>query len=142
MHCHGFCRGHLFFLLSPPEPSLNYVSLHFSASSGQRTSLMRFLLALLASLCCFIAAAPAQEDEIVANLAGGRIIIHVTRDAIVFGAIDHPLEATSVPLRVSQIDRAHIAGFFGPSEWQSPAAPKPIRLDHDTERVYAADPRW
>lgn len=103
---------------------------------------MRFLLALLASLFLLIAAALPQEDEIVANLAGGRLIIHVTRDAIVFGAIDHPLEATSVPPRVSQIDRGHIAVFFGASEWQFPAAPKPIRLDHDTERVYGADPRW
>ncbi len=103
---------------------------------------MRFLLGLLGALFTFAAVAPAQEDEIVANLAGGRIIIQVTRDAIVFGAIDHPLEATSVPPRVAQIDRGHVAVFFGASEWQLPAAPKPIRLDHDTERVYAADPHY
>ncbi len=103
---------------------------------------MRFLLALLAALLTFAASAPAQEDEIVANLAGGRIIIQVTRDAIIFGAIDHPLEATSVPPRVAQIDRGHIAVFFGASEWQLPAAPKPIRLDRETERVYAADPKY
>jgi hypothetical protein len=103
---------------------------------------MRFLLALAATLLAFSAPAPAQEDEIVANLAGGRLIIQVTRDAIVFGAIDHPLEATSAPPRVSQIDRGHIAVFFGASEWQLPAAPKPIRLDLNTERVYAPDPRY
>jgi hypothetical protein len=103
---------------------------------------MRLLLALLGTLFLLTAPALAQEDEIVANLAGGRMIIHVTRDAIVFGAINHPLEATSVPPRVSQIDRGHIAVFFGASEWQLPAAPKPIRLDMDTERVYNADPRY
>ncbi len=103
---------------------------------------MRFPLAFLAASLTFAAAAPAQEDEIVANLAGGRIIIQVTRDSIVFGAVDHPLEATSVPPRVAQIDRGHIAVFFGASEWQLPAAPKPIRLDHDTDRVYAADPHY
>jgi hypothetical protein len=100
---------------------------------------MRFLLALAATLLAFTAPAPAQEDEIVANLAGGRLIIQVTRDAIVFGAIDHPLEATSAPPRVSQIDRGHIAVFFGASEWQLPAAPKPIRLN--TERL-CLDPRY
>ena len=103
---------------------------------------MRFLIALLTAFLSFAATVPAQEDEIVANLAGGRIIIQVTRDAIVFGAIDHPLEATSVPPRVAQIDRGHIAVFFGASEWQLPAAPKPIRLDRQTERVYEADPRY
>lgn len=103
---------------------------------------MRLLLLPIAALLALAAPLLAQEDEIVANLAGGRLLIQVTRDAIVFGAIDHPLEATSIPLRVAQIDRGHIAVFFGASEWQLPAAPKPIRLDLDTERVFAADPKW
>jgi len=103
---------------------------------------MRLAITLLVALLALAVPAPAQEDEIVANLAGGRLIIQVTRDAIVFGAIDHPLEATSVPPRVAQIDRGHVAVFFGASEWQLPAAPKPIRLDHQTERVYAADPHY
>jgi hypothetical protein len=103
---------------------------------------MRLCIALLGTLLAFASPAIAQEDEIVANLAGGRVIIHVARDAIVFAAINHPLEATSVPPRVAEIDRGHIAVFFGASEWQIPAAPKPIRLDHDIPRVYAADPHY
>ncbi len=83
----------------------------------------------------------AQGDEIVANLAGGRVIIHVTRDGIVFGAIDQPLEAKSVPPRVAEMDLNHIGIFFGASEWQVPAAPKPIRLDRDIPKVYAANPQ-
>lgn len=74
--------------------------------------------------------ARAQEDEIVANLAGGRVLIHVTRDAILFGIIDHPLEAKSVPPRVAAIG-SHIGILFGASEWQVPAQPRPIRLDKD-----------
>jgi hypothetical protein len=103
---------------------------------------MRFCIAFLATLLAFVVPAIAQEDEIVANLAGGRIIIHVARDAILFAAIDHPLEVTSVPPRVAQIDRGHIAVFLGASEWQLPAAPKPIRLDLNPERVFAADPHY
>ena len=122
----------------------NYVSLQFPVAAGRSKvePTMRFLLALITALLALVSAAPAQEDEIVANLAGGRIIIQVTRDSIVFGAIDHPLETTSIPPRVAQIDRGHVAVFFGASEWQLPAAPKPIRLDRDTERVYAADPPY
>jgi hypothetical protein len=84
-------------------------------------------------LACVGSARPvcAQEDEIVANLAGGRIIIHVARDTIIFGAIDHALEAKSVPPRVAALGTDHIGIFFGASEWQVPAQPRPIRLDRE-----------
>lgn len=87
----------------------------------------------LAFAAIFLAGLPAsaQEDEIVANLAGGRVIIQVARDGIVFGAIDHPLEAKSVPPRVATIGSSHIGVFFGASEWQVPAQPMPIRLDRN-----------
>lgn len=103
---------------------------------------MRLVLSILGALLLFAGAARAQVDEIVANLAGGRVIIQVTRDAIVFAAIDHPLEATSVPPRVAQIDKSHVAIFFGASEWKLPAAPKPIRLDRDIERLTPAEHRY
>ena len=99
---------------------------------------MRFFLLLLVSISVAAHPASAQEDEIVANLAGGRVIIHVTRDAILFGAIDHPLEAKSVPPRVANIGSSHIGIFFGASEWQIPAQPRPIRLDRDIQDVRPA----
>ncbi len=92
----------------------------------------------------------AQErergDEIVANLAGGRVIIHVARDKIVFAAIDQAVEPNSIPPRVLSIDGSHIGVLLGASEWRIPADPKPVRLDKDFPRVpgknphYAADP--
>ncbi len=78
----------------------------------------------------------------MANLAGGRVIIHVARDAIIFGAIDQPLEAKSVPPRVAEMDQNHIGIFFGASEWQIPASPKPIRLDREVPAVFAKDSRY
>jgi hypothetical protein len=92
---------------------------------------MRFLFTLLLAIGLSAVSASAQEDEIVANLAGGRVIIHVAADGIVFGAIDHPLEAKSVPPRVAAIGSSHVGVFFGASEWQVPAQPRPIRLDRD-----------
>ncbi len=93
---------------------------------------------------------PAQErdrsDEIVANLAGGRVIIHVARDKIVFAAIDQPVEVNSIPPRVLSIDPMHIGVLLGASEWRHTSDPKPVRLDKDFPRVpgrnphYAADP--
>jgi hypothetical protein len=99
---------------------------------------MRFISLLLAALALAATPSFAQEDEIVANLAGGRVIVHVTRDGIVFGAIDHPLEAKSVPPRVATIGSSHIGIFFGASEWQIPAQPRPIRLDRDIADVRTA----
>ena len=93
--------------------------------------LMRLFALLLLAGFLVVLPTPAQEDEIVANLAGGRVLIHVTRDAIVFGMIDHPVEAKSVPPRVAAIGSSHIGILFGASEWQVPAQPKPIRLDKD-----------
>ncbi len=86
------------------------------------------------------------EGEIVADLAGGRVIVHVARDKIVFAAIDQPVEPNSIPPRVVSIDSRHIGVLLGASEWRSPADPKPVRLDRDFPQVpgrnthYAADP--
>jgi hypothetical protein len=96
---------------------------------------MRVLLTLFAALTFVAISVPAQEDEIVANLAGGRVIIHVANDGIVFAAIDHPLEAKSVPPRVAAIGSSHVGIFFGASEWQVPAQPLPIRLDRDISDI-------
>jgi hypothetical protein len=106
-----------------------------------RNFLVRASLILLAALMASFAVR-AQEDEIVANLAGGRAIIHVANDAIVFAAIDHPLESKSVPPRVAAIDSRHIGIFFGASEWQVTSQPRPIRLDRDIPHFGAVDTRF
>jgi hypothetical protein len=92
---------------------------------------MRFLLTFFVLFGLASTPGSAQEDEIVANLAGGRVIIQVANDGIVFAAIDHPLEAKSVPPRVATVGNSHIGIFFGASEWQVPAQPMPIRLDRN-----------
>src|SRR5260370_7244871 len=82
-------------------------------------------------LCTSPVGVPAQEqreDEIVADLAGGRAIVHVAKDVIVFAAIDQPVERNSIPPRVINPDATHIAALFAPSECPTPAAPNPTRL--------------
>ena len=98
-------------------------------------------LILLAALAAGVTTR-AQEDEIVANLAGGRAIIHVANDAILFAAIDRPLESKSVPPRIAAIDSRHVGIFFGASEWQVTSQPKPIRLDRDIPHLGAVDTRF
>ena len=110
-------------------------------SAFVKNFLVRTFLILLAALPAG-GYTPAQEDEIVANLAGGRAILHVARDTILFAAIDHPLESKSVPPRVASIDSRHIGIFFGASEWQVTSQPRPIRLDHDIPHLAPVDPRF
>jgi hypothetical protein len=109
-------------------------------STPRRWALYRSLFLLFAapSFLSFTANGQSQdrEDEIVANLAGGRVIVHVARDGnIVFAAINEPVETGGVPPRVLDLDARHIGVLLGASEWKVPAEPKPIRLDKNYERV-------
>lgn len=109
------------------------------------SSRIRRRLTLLLALC-FVAPALAfaqgREDEIVANLAGGRVIVHVAREVIIFAAINHSVEPDSVPPRVMGLDFTHIGVLLGASEWRMPADPKPIRLDRNFQRAAARDTRY
>jgi len=116
--------------------------------SARRSVLLRSTrlqgLLLVFSLCLGTASplrAQGREDEIVANLAGGRVVVHVAKDIIIFAAINQPVEGDSIPPRVVDLDFTHIGVLLGASEWRSPADPKPIRLDRNFQRVGAVDPR-
>jgi len=92
-----------------------------------------------ASPCC---AQERREDEIVANLAGGRVIVHVSQELISFAVIDKPIEANSHPPRVLSVDATHVGVLFGAAEWQLAADPKPTRLDKNFQRIAKQDPRY
>jgi len=117
----------------------------FPILAEQRASLPRWcrsiLFMLFAALLCAACFAQSHEDEIIANLAGGRVIIHVAREVILFAAIDQPFERNSIPPRVMNLDATHIGVLLGASEWRIPADPKPIRIDRDFHRVGASERR-
>jgi hypothetical protein len=98
-----------------------------------KTLLLSLLVVLLASVA--EAQTPAREDEVVASLAGGRVIVHVAGDRIIFAAIDQTVEAGSIPPRVIQIDARHIGVLLGASEWRLPADAKPIRIGANLPRL-------
>jgi len=98
-------------------------------------------LALLAA-CVPCLAQEEHEDEIIANLAGGRLLVHVARDVIIFAAINQPIEKGSIPPRVMNLDSGHIGVLFGASEWRIPSDPKPVRLDRQFPHISGRDPRY
>jgi hypothetical protein len=100
---------------------------------------------LLGALAAFSAGAMAQQEregEIVASLAGGRVIVHVAREVILFAAIDQPIETRSIPPRVMELDSRHVGVVLGATEWQRPDEPKPVRMDRDLPRISGKDPRY
>ena len=122
------------------------------SSKRSRCCLWLVLPAFLASLAFGLSAARGRaaepqvqetEGEIVANLAGGRVIVHVAKDdLILFATIDHPVEAGSPPPRLLSLDNTHVGILLGASEWREPAAPKPLRLDRDYRSVGTRDSHY
>jgi hypothetical protein len=117
----------------------------FPMRAEQRSFLSRcclpILLMLFAAILAASSFAQSREDEIIANLAGGRVIVHVARDLILFAAIDQPVERNSISPRVMNLDARHIGVLLGASEWRIPADPKPIRMDRDFHLAGASERR-
>ncbi len=102
-------------------------------------------VSLVAALSALAALPPARaqgqvrEEEIVANLATGRVIVHVAKEAIVFATIEQPGEIGSIPPRIVSLDSAHVGIMFGAAEWLLPAqGPKPVRLERRVSRMAAS----
>ena len=74
----------------------------------------------------------APGEEIVANLAAGRVIIAVVKDAILIVTIENPIEPqTRVPTPV-EINSRRVGIILGAVEWISPSSPLQLaRLDRD-----------
>lgn len=111
-----------------------------------RPNFVLILSAFVSAISMFAGSGASQRDqpdqEIVASLAGGRVIVLVAKDGIVFAAINQPVEEKGAPPRVMSIDSRHIGVLFGASEWQVPADPHPVRLDRNFARFSAPDPRY
>src|SRR5260370_34870125 len=59
-----------------------------------------------------------------------------------FAAMDQLVERHPMPPGVMNLGGRHMGVLFGASEWRIPADPKPLRLDHNFQRVGRADARY
>lgn len=76
------------------------------------------------------------QDEIVANLAAGRVVIDVAKGGIVIGAIEQHVEANSRPPIVFPINDRRIGILLGAAEWVVPSSKSgPVRLDRTISRL-------
>src|SRR5712692_7980539 len=76
--------------------------------------------------------AQENEQEVVANLAAGRVVLYVARDAIVIGAVEQHVEPDSRPPLVLPLGERRLGILLGAVEWVWPASGRPlVRLDRD-----------
>jgi hypothetical protein len=74
----------------------------------------------------------APTDETVANLAAGRVVIAVVKDAILVGTIENPIEAETRPPVPVEISATRLGVILGAVEWTSPSTQQEIaRLDQE-----------
>src|SRR5712692_6262332 len=96
----------------------------------------RGILSLLFFLFCLCAFPARAQEEIVANLAAGRVVIDVARDGIVIGAVEQRIEADSRPPLVFPLNDRRIAILLGAAEWTLPGTGlSPVRLDRVIPRI-------
>ncbi|HEX4076817.1 MAG TPA: hypothetical protein VHX49_15565 [Candidatus Acidoferrales bacterium] len=71
-------------------------------------------------------------DEVVANLAAGRVVIAVVKDAILVGTVEDPIEAGSHPPIPVPISTDHVGVVLGAVDWLSPSSHQELaRLDQE-----------
>ena len=95
--------------------------------------------ALLAvALIPFARPATAQEqpgapvEETVANLAAGRVVIAVVKDAILVATVENPIEAQTCPPEPVPIASTRVGVILGAVDWFSPSTQQEIaRLDRE-----------
>jgi hypothetical protein len=88
-----------------------------------------------------VLARPAQQpgtptDEIVANLAAGRVVIAVVKEAILVGTVENPIEAGSHPPIPVPIATDRLGIVLGAVDWLSPSSHQQLaRLDLELPRL-------
>ena len=123
-------------------------STHSSLARSRHVGILLLAAAILTTLFAavifvslpHVAAQQRQDvpgDEIIANLAAGRVIIAVVKDAILIATIENPIEPqTRIPAPVELSSRR--AGIFlGAVEWISPSSQVQFaRLDEDLPHLH------
>ena len=76
-------------------------------------------------------------EEVIANLAAGRVIVAVVKDAILIATVENPFEAQTHPPTPVPLSGDRAGVILGAVDWFSPSSKVQIaRLDHDLPRVH------
>jgi hypothetical protein len=74
----------------------------------------------------------APNEETVASLSAGRVIVAVVKGAVLIGTIENPIEADTHPPTPVAIGSVRVGVILGAVRWSSPSSHREIaRLDED-----------
>lgn len=99
----------------------------------------------LAACAALLLAAPvtmAQSDssqtgEVVANLAAGRVVIAVVKDAMLVGTVENAVEVQTLPPTPVLLASERFGVFLGPVDWWSPPFKREIaELNQELPRLH------
>jgi hypothetical protein len=107
-------------------------------------SALTFALVSTATLLLvFPPRAIAQSDrggsngEVVADLAAGRVVIAVVKDAILVGTVENPIEVHTHPPTPVLLASERFGVFLGPVDWWSPPATREVgKLIEELPRLH------
>ena len=120
----------------------------------RRSTLLRAPLALLAIVFILaqIAAKASSQDqpgtpseETVANLAAGRVIVVVVKDAILIATVENPIEAETRPPTPVVLSSERAGILLGAENWTSPSSKQVLaqldqELPHLRSRLLPSSP--
>jgi len=104
-----------------------------------------FLMGVAAVISAFVSEPHARAqnstdqpgEEVIANLAAGRVIVAVVKDAILIATVENPFEAQTHPPTPVPLSGDRAGVILGAVDWFSPSSRVQIaRLDHDLPRVH------
>lgn len=79
----------------------------------------------------------ANGDEVVANLAAGRVVIAVVKNAMLVGTLENPVEAHTLPPTPVLLSSERVGVFLGPVDWWSPPSQREIaELNQELPRLH------
>ena len=122
---------------------------HFRLGRHRWATLGAILSALLLAvpLCAHAQEAPETPgDEIIANLAAGRVVILVAKDAIIVGTVENPIESGTYPPIPVPLASRRIGVMLGAVDWFSVTSQIELaRLDRELPQLHSRmipqDPR-
>jgi hypothetical protein len=98
-----------------------------------------FFVASMGLLPGAFAAQNQEAQEVVANLAAGRVAVLVAKGGIVIATAESKLEAGTLPPLIVPLNYFRVAVLMGPAEWVWPGGGRPpVRLD--VEMLHAIGP--
>jgi hypothetical protein len=104
-------------------------------------------VAIVGSLCLSGPPAAAQEtyeqpsQEIIVDLAAGRVVVLVVKDAILIGTVENPIEAETLPPAPVQLGSERAGMVLGAVNWFSPSTQQDLaRLNRELPHLHRSSP--